>query len=827
MSNKAILEINLNEEYKIKIEDGNKFAKSIFKDVYNEALKNVIEIINYAESHVNIKYDELNNIIAFTGERGKGKSSSMISFRNALIDKENKEKHYDFFIKKDEILNKHFATFDIIDPSLFRKDESLFEIILAKMFDNFQSEIKKNNFIISNDDRRIIISHFQKVFDNLQIINSDRRDLYKKDSIEVLSKMAISSNLRESFKELVSIYLKKFEKEKDFLVIAIDDFDLNISGAYDMLEDLRQFLIQSNIIILIACKEEQLKLILLNYFYNEYELLIKYNSSNISELQLINNTERYLEKLIPFNRRLFLPDVQNLQTIRFKIIDNKKIIFNSDGENFNKLIIKLIFENLNLLQTSNILNKNFIFPNTIRETQNFINILLSLNNVQKLRKYILSDIYVLNAKNKVLFNELEEVSDDIFMLTTLRRLRNLSLENNLRIRRTEALKKLSSASIKNHISIGDIYFLLQEYEKTTSLEHYDNLRFLDTFKMYFSLRLMSFNKNLPSLEITKLGFVNRYMSILPKEKNIKSRDFINFNGTLDWNFDFLEEEEIFILSMFALYLGDGNDDYRQNMDKYIFVDGYKKGVLSPFAIWHNISNVDVLSSIIGFNADTEFVKSNKKWFYKSIFIKQLYNPSFTIKIFEFIGEFRIKEVKETLPNSYFDNVCLLFIYGTIYSLDKLESMYNIEGLVLDYLNFPIINQMLKFFNTQDLFYKSVFELNNKYHILENFTDSFIITDQLKEIVDHLYIYSSENTFSKLSEEVKIYLNSLYNEIRRTEKFTSRFLTHRIDKLRDFEGAQEVINYLEEVKGRFNDDDFESFTENKDELMNYLLGFING
>ena len=363
--NDKVLEINLNEEYKIKIEEENKFTTSIFKDVYDEALKNVIEIINHAESHENIKYDELNNIIAFTGERGKGKSSSMISFKNALVDKSNKEKHYDFFIKKNEIVNKQFATFDIIDPSLFRKGESLFEIILAKMFDHCQCEIKKNNFAVSNDDRRVIISHFQKVFDNLQIINSDRRDLYKKDSIEVLSKMATSSNLRESFRELVSIYLQKFEKEKHFLVIAIDDFDLNISGAYDMLEDLRQFLIQSNIIILIACKVEQLKLTLLNYFYNEYELLVKYNSSKISELELINNTERYLEKLIPFSRRLLLPDVQSLQTIRFKVINNREIIFNDDGENFNKLIIKLIFENLNLLQTYNILNKNFIFPNTI------------------------------------------------------------------------------------------------------------------------------------------------------------------------------------------------------------------------------------------------------------------------------------------------------------------------------------------------------------------------------------------------------------------------------------------------------------------------------
>ena len=61
--------------------------------------------------------------------------------------------------------------------------------------------------------------------------------------------------------------------------------------------------------------------------------------------------------------------------------------------------------------------------------------------------------------------------------------------------------KYSHGIIKNHISLGDIYFLIQEFENTTSLDQYDSLRFLDSFKMYFSLRLMSFNENLSKLEV--------------------------------------------------------------------------------------------------------------------------------------------------------------------------------------------------------------------------------------------------------------------------------------------------------------------------------------
>lgn len=320
----STLVINLNEEYRIKIENGNDFHNSIFKDVYINAAKNVIDIINQSDYFkkkytTDREYDDFNNIIAFTGERGMGKSSSMISFRDALVN--NKEiNHIDFFNTNNfynnnlkngfEILrNKKFAEIDIIDPSLFKGNESLFEIILAKMFSKFQNELKSNKSNLSDDERRKLISNFQKVFENLQIINSDRKEVYKLETIEALSKLATSSNLRECFKSLVDEYLKTFEN-KDFLVIAIDDFDLNISKTYEMLEDIRQILIQKKIIVLIACKMEQLRESVLNNFYKEFEILIKYKSNELTENELINKTEKYIEKLLPFEKRLELPNLK-------------------------------------------------------------------------------------------------------------------------------------------------------------------------------------------------------------------------------------------------------------------------------------------------------------------------------------------------------------------------------------------------------------------------------------------------------------------------------------------------------------------------------------
>jgi hypothetical protein len=265
-NNDSTLIININEEYKIKIEKGKDFNTSIFKEVYEAALKNVEEIVE--QSSKNNIYDDFNNIIAFTGERGKGKSSSMISFRDALVGKSD-DKHQSFFTTSTLPASTKFATINIVDPSLFRSGENLFEIILAQMFDKFQNEIKKHDCNLNDDSRRNIIKQFQEVFENLQIINSDRRELYKKESIEALSRLATSSNLRKCFKDLITIYLNEFEDKKNFLVIAIDDFDLNISGVYEMLEDIRHFLIQSNVILLIACKIEQLDEVVQIYYKNK------------------------------------------------------------------------------------------------------------------------------------------------------------------------------------------------------------------------------------------------------------------------------------------------------------------------------------------------------------------------------------------------------------------------------------------------------------------------------------------------------------------------------------------------------------------------------
>ncbi|EPR72558.1 hypothetical protein ADIWIN_2448 [Winogradskyella psychrotolerans RS-3] len=831
------LEINLNEDYRIKIEKGKKFNDSIFKEVYVTAIKNVIEIVKQSDENGKSVYDDFNNIIAFTGERGKGKSSSMISFMEALINKGH-EDHKDFF-KNDfeELNNKKISGIGLIDPSLFKGEESLFEIILAKMFQEFQSKIKDNDFKIQDEDRRSIITHFSDVFENLQVINSDRKDLYKLESIEALSKLATGSNLRQCFKSLVEVYLDKFLKGNNYLIIAIDDFDLNVSGAYEMLEDIRQFLIQDKIILLIACKVEQL---------NE-AIVINFEKQKISE-DSNGKAKRYLDKLIPFNRRLFLPDVQKLKDIEVKVRYENKKIFNNPPSQFNESVIKFVYENTLLFLTKNILNRNYILPETIRETQNFINVFyqeceenvdesLKIIDFINVKNFILEDIFRHDVQMEF-FKELEEVSDDLLIFKSIRRLyqifhdkgkketmyppyrrRGFSSEN-------KNVLDIYTSTMPDVISLGDLYYVTQYLESILNIDDLELIKLLDYFKIYFSvrLRIMQSEENKHTVnKMSKYGFVNSYYKILASEKKSnKRRDFVlfhdritSYNSRLETNID------KFILSQFILYLGIGYTDYRNDREKEILIENTSQGVFSPFAIFHNYYNLNILSKekMLGFSTDDAFVKVYSEWYKKSIFISQLYDISFTLKLYESISNFKVEKIKEKIPDTYFENICLQFIYGIIYSLDVMEN----SKLVEDFTNNPIILVLLKKFIRGDYKLTVLEELNIKYDIQQKINNEYEITDKLITVINTIFDESTpiDEVNSPLSIDIKKVIDKIYIKIKNKPTFRSQTYAKLLQELEEVSGSEELVNNIRSFQSKVNSKNDKEQIDGIKELKEYL------
>lgn len=806
MSDNAILEINLNEEYKIKIEEGNNFNKSIFKDVYDEALKNVIEIIRHCEDHKDSKYDDFNNLIAFAGERGKGKSSSMISFRDALVGYKNEKKHSDFFKKHVEIEYRQFATIDIIDPSLFRGDESLFEIILAKMFHHFQTELKNKDSRVNDDDRRIIIGQFQKVFENLKIINSDRKDLYKKESIEALSKIATSSNLRESFKELVSIYLKKFEQEKHFLIIAIDDFDLNVSNAYDMLEDIRQFLIQSNIILLIACKMEQLEDSIINKLIKDYKEFREYPSLE----KIKYSASKYLEKIFPQHRIITLPELlvkdtlstffvgnnSDLNGVKLSdILENKNgqlkenLIENKDlfiGANPQNAISIALYKKSDLFVNSPNLRRNSFYPDNFRSILNLLSILKKNNILDELIRYTV-DIARKNLSTDFseVFSSLENQSIETLNLGVVNCISSLKysfneLYSNYILYATNPL----------NVNVGDVYTVLYAINNQLSYTNKNQILFVDLLNVYYSLRLLqsrSFDSNIFSF------FNATSIHVFRKTSLGKYRDYIYFDKVpIKPIFDEISsiDDKIWFLHFFANF-GKFNPKYRDESESPFFKSylGVNQGLFSPLAIFSRILFPEKLADQINLkNYDqVELYKEILDWNQKEENLNNLFkNPMFYLELMSvFEKESSIAHKSDGIDKTedgeeiYFNTLYVYFTQSFEKSLNIISNKYpflNINGATWVDAH-PILKHWRKIYedDSKKRLFQKIFQTIFRNQGEIRFSQNEI--DLASKILEDYYSYF-KNDQSNNSRGAKQAMNTIVKQFDKNKEIHTQMTNHR-------------------------------------------------
>jgi len=528
---------NIEIGYKVHLEEGKDFNTSIFKSVYESAKESVKDIVVNTVRIGNHNYtihksynDDYNNIIAFTGERGRGKSSSMISFLDAIVNK-SKKIHMDFFVDDEELswTRYSFATIDVIDPTLFREreKETLFEIVIAKMFSAFRKTIedKVANCNIKDEQRRSVIKSFQNVFENLKYLKN-RDDIFKEDALDALIKLSTSSNLKDSFDRLVEEYLEVLGEhgKTNFLVIAIDDFDLKIDGVYEMLEDVRRFLISRKIILLISCKMEQMRQALKLYMTN-----LKINDD------IQNQVEKYIEKLFPVSRIIEMPSPQDIEWNEVKL----RNFFYDDISNsseievettFNRGVLRKIYEKLGLFIAEDSFVNNLFIGNSMRSV---IGLKRSWNDIESFTKYVktylnqtvidLSEInFILESDIVILNYQLYNYLYDKFGVVLDSR---IEIEKDYKSERDRLFKsdKLSYDSYQNE-DMNSLFFTINGKIKLDDAD-YDLYR---ACKLFYILRKHAEIENVKKISI-KEKIEGREKYIVDNFKKFNLGSLINVN----------------------------------------------------------------------------------------------------------------------------------------------------------------------------------------------------------------------------------------------------------------------------------------------------------
>lgn len=410
MSDERVLVINKGAEFKSIIVDKID-KKNIFYDQYVDAARMLDDIVARRDKEMKkwCQTEYENNIIAFCGERGEGKSSAMISFVKA-IHEYSKNGENSIFSGFENIQDVYFAEPIIIDPSMFDGIHNVLDIIFATLYKKFRNQYEGDNQSPNTSKREMLLDQFQKAYKCISLINNQAKMLdgeYDYEGhISKLSKLGQSTELRSELEKLIKMYLEVMLKTKDTdkerkagsLLIAIDDLDLCSFHVYKMAEQIRKYLIIPQVVIVMAVKVEQLELCIQEKNLRNYRRMVHASGEESGILEeVINMSERYVAKLIPKVRRNYLPNVRMLNYVKI-LYEGRELNFKE--KSLNDKILGLIYQKTGMKFLKERPEKNYFLPNNLRDTINLIVLLADMekpdgedknsvyyNNIQKFSGY--------------------------------------------------------------------------------------------------------------------------------------------------------------------------------------------------------------------------------------------------------------------------------------------------------------------------------------------------------------------------------------------------------------------------------------------------------
>lgn len=403
MKNKTIV-FNIGEENKPVYENLTKLdtlESSYFSDQYAKGLKLIDFYLQGIQNETlcrKKKKEESfkehdNNIFAFVGDRGSGKTSCMMSLADYLCKYECEDLK---LANYPNIRGKRFKRLNLIDPSYFETDkESILGHVIAQLLNMY----KEFNVCCDSDRwseiEERLLHKFAEVNENIKYL--ERTEKNSDDFLEELNNLSAAVNLRTSIEELFEQFIEYTGWKNTILIIPIDDIDLNRTGVTNMIEQIRKYLINPNLLILMAFNTRQMYMIETQEFAETYKTMIDRGQIDFNDVN--DMAEKYLEKFIPQGRRIALPDV----TILFK--SPLSIKSPKSGEELfttiRQAVMELIYRKTHYLFYNADDMTSLIVPPNLRELRHLMRMLYNMedyNAAQKEKK-------AHNQYNKELFKK--------------------------------------------------------------------------------------------------------------------------------------------------------------------------------------------------------------------------------------------------------------------------------------------------------------------------------------------------------------------------------------------------------------------------------------
>lgn len=396
--------------------------KEFFYNAYQDAKYQLQEIVLASYRNKKRESEELttkrriellheypNNVIAFCADRGRGKTTAMLSFSNALealgSSPENSPQNFwGTLPATEQPVDARFEVMAPIDPASMENTESVLQQIISQLFENFCRKAKHISRYESsgkNFDRDALANRFQKCAQAIDALYKSEKmqDTLIEDELDRIAEIGQSGKLLLLLHELIEKYLDFMqcgEGVKRCLVVQIDDADMDIGRSYQILEDVRKYLGLPRVIILMATNLQQLETTVEQHFLKEYEQGLKYSDSMITVERCHEIAVLYLEKAIPHPRRIYLPDIgetirQHLSLLRVKYqksvdslkdsTDAKEMNALSEDGTYQKQLLELLYRKTGMVFTFEQDYLHNLLPAHMRELCQFLPFFDSMEDV--------------------------------------------------------------------------------------------------------------------------------------------------------------------------------------------------------------------------------------------------------------------------------------------------------------------------------------------------------------------------------------------------------------------------------------------------------------
>lgn len=542
--NKRTLTISIGKENQYKTENITKgnIDNSFFAEQYRESLKAIDAYLGHLPKCTSGKCnkdsfgeDKPNNIIAFVGDRGSGKTSCMESVAKYL--KENNKELEEY----KEICSRRFYAFDMIEPAFFDDEHNVVSLVIASLYKDF---CKESGNLYRNHEKKLSVAKcFSKVQEELECMVGKAPEMV--DNFDKLANLANAVSLKQDIEELIGEFLDFMEYKDGILLLHIDDIDLNTQCADKMTESIRKYLILPNVLVLLSVKIEQLEKVKQLAYVNEYKsLLDREKKTGFTHENIKDMVDKFVTKLLPRVQRIHMPGLSFLNKDSLSIVDkDKELHFFEDKE---EAIPALIENRTGLLFYNKKSENNRIIPRNLREYCQLIRLLCDMSveknskwdNTKILVSYIFDewaekqlDTDRYNAI-KELFEETKDFNYNKIAVAVLYRVFKDTIdgwreENDERF--IEAISIIDKYNNPQKITLGDVFGIVSLIEE----EHRgkEDQIFLFLVKVYYTIILSRINTLYERFDKNLFWFDNngKWMNSLFAYRCLIGGNFINSN----------------------------------------------------------------------------------------------------------------------------------------------------------------------------------------------------------------------------------------------------------------------------------------------------------